>query len=599
MTDDPSASLPERRGLFSVAQIHHLLRVEFNRSQRHHYPLACLVLAVDRLESLRDRHGYDAKERVLDGIVSLLREATRSSDYLGRTADDRLMAVVPTPIPPERACSRAASSSARDRCASSGCPSPSPSRSRSVSPPPPAKGTRFTTCCSPTRKWGSRKRSPREVTGSPSARALRALRSRPRSPIGRPRGAEAARMRVLLAEDEVTIAVTLRDALEAAGHTVLGAPDTAAAIRVLEKDSPEAVLTDIRMPGEGGMAVLRRSLELEPSRPVVVLTGYATVDQAVEAMALGARSYVQKPFRNEAIVRMVDSFARVRALEAENARLRADLEPSLGFQGVVGASPAMRAVFERVRTVAASDATILIQGESGTGKERIARAVHRASPRAAAPFIAISCGALPESLLEAELFGHEKGAFTDAHRERKGRFELADGGTLFLDDIDDMPLPVQVKLLRVLQERSFERVGGEETRRIDIRIVAATKVSLRDQVKAGRFREDLFYRVHVVPILLPPLREREGDVPLLVAHLVERHGGGRRYALPRATLALLERYPWPGNVRELENAIQRAIALAGEKSELAAEDLIPLDTRWPGAAEPPEQARPLREVVRD
>jgi DNA-binding NtrC family response regulator len=406
-------------------------------------------------------------------------------------------------------------------------------------------------------------------------------------------------MRVLLAEDEVTIAVTLRDSLEAAGHTVLAAADTAAAIRVLEKESPEAVLTDIRMPGEGGMAVLRRSLELEPSRPVVVLTGYATVDQAVEAMALGARSYVQKPFRNEAIVRMVDSFARVRALEAENARLRADLEPSVGFQGVVGASPAMRAVFERVRTVAASDATILIQGESGTGKERIARAVHRASPRAAAPFIAISCGALPETLLEAELFGHEKGAFTDAHRERKGRFELADGGTLFLDDIDDMPLPVQIKLLRVLQERSFERVGGEETRKIDIRIVAATKVSLRDQVKAGRFREDLFYRVHVVPILLPPLREREGDVPLLVAHLVERHGGGRRYAIPRATLALLERYPWPGNVRELENAIQRAIALAGEKSELAAEDLIPLDTRWRGAAEPPERVRPLREVVRE
>jgi len=259
----------------------------------------------------------------------------------------------------------------------------------------------------------------------------------------------------------------------------------------------------------------------------------------------------------------------------------------------------MRAVFERVRTVAASDATILIQGESGTGKERIARAVHRASPRATAPFVAISCGALPETLLEAELFGHEKGAFTDAHRERKGRFELADGGTLFLDDIDDMPLPVQIKLLRVLQERSFERVGGEDTRRVDIRVVAATKVSLRDRVKAGRFREDLFYRVHVVPILLPPLREREGDVPLLVAHLVERHGGGRRYALPRATLALLERYPWPGNVRELENAIQRAIALAGERSELAAEDLIPLDTRWRGAAEPPEKVRPLREVVRE
>jgi DNA-binding NtrC family response regulator len=316
-------------------------------------------------------------------------------------------------------------------------------------------------------------------------------------------------------------------------------------------------------------------------------------------MSLGARSYVQKPFRNEAIVRMVDTFARVRLLEAENARLRADLEPSVGFQGVVGASPAMRAVFDRVRTVAASDATVLIQGESGTGKERIARAIHRAGPRATGPFVAISCGALPETLLEAELFGHEKGAFTDAHRERKGRFELADGGTIFLDDIDDMPLSVQVKLLRVLQERSFERVGGEQTRRIDIRVVAATKVSLRDRVKEGRFREDLFYRIHVVPVLLPPLREREGDVALLVAHLVERHGGGRRFTIPRAALSLLERYPWPGNVRELENAIQRAIALAGDRFELSAEDLIPLDARWRGAAEPPEKIRPLREVLRE
>jgi DNA-binding NtrC family response regulator len=406
-------------------------------------------------------------------------------------------------------------------------------------------------------------------------------------------------MRVLLAEDEITIAVTLKDALEAAGHAVLAAADTARAIEVLEKEAPEAVLTDIRMPGEGGMAVLARALELDPGRPVVVLTGYATVDQAVEAMALGARSYVQKPFRNEAIVRMVDGFARVRALEAENARLRADLEPSVGFQGVVGASPSMRAVFERVRTVAPSDATVLIQGESGTGKERIARAIHRQSPRAKGPFVAISCGALPETLLEAELFGHEKGAFTDAHRERRGRFELADKGTLFLDDIDDMPPTVQVKLLRVLQERSFERVGGETTREVDIRVVAATKVSLRDRVREGRFREDLFYRIHVVPVLLPPLREREGDVPLLVAHLVERHGGGRRYTLPRATMSLLERYPWPGNVRELENAIQRAIALAGERSELAAEDLIPLDARWRGAAEPPEKVRPLREVLRE
>ena len=409
-------------------------------------------------------------------------------------------------------------------------------------------------------------------------------------------------MRVLLADDEPTIAVTLRDALEAAGHEVLYAADTAAAIALIEKESPEVVLTDMRMPGAGGMTVLERSVALDPRRPVVVITGYASVDQAVEAMRLGAANYVQKPFRNEAIVSMVDTFARLAALEAENASLRAQLsgrEGGAGFEGVVGASEAMRAVFERVRTVAPTDATALIQGESGTGKERIAHALHDLSARAAGPFVALSCAALPETLLEAELFGFEKGAFTDARKERRGRFELAHGGTLFLDDIDDMPLSVQVKLLRVLQERSFERLGGEQTLEVDVRFVAATKVGLRELVREGRFREDLYYRVHVVPVQLPPLRDRKGDVPLLVTHLVRRHGKGRAYAVPRSAMAMLERYPWPGNVRELENAVQRAIALAGEKKELALEDLLPLDPRWRGAAEVHDGVRPLREVLRE
>jgi DNA-binding NtrC family response regulator len=290
-------------------------------------------------------------------------------------------------------------------------------------------------------------------------------------------------MRVLLAEDEITIAVTLRDALEAAGHTVLPASDTAAAIAILESGSPRPCSPTSACPAKAGWRCCSARSSSIRRAPVVVLTATRPSTRRSRRWRLGARSYVQKPFRNEAIVRMVDGFARLRFLEAENARLRAELEPSVAFQGVVGASPAMRTVFDRVRTVAGSDATVLIQGESGTGKERIARAIHRAGPRAAAPFVAISCGALPETLLEAELFGHERGAFTDAHKERKGRFELADGGTLFLDDIDDMPLTVQVKVLRVLQERSFERVGGEATRRVDIRVVAATKVSLRDRVQ--------------------------------------------------------------------------------------------------------------------
>jgi DNA-binding NtrC family response regulator len=405
-------------------------------------------------------------------------------------------------------------------------------------------------------------------------------------------------MRVLLAEDEPTIRVTLGDALEAAGHSVVAVEDTAGALAALERDSPEAVITDMRMPGAGGLAVLERSLALEPRRPVVLITGFATVDQAVEAMRLGATNYIQKPFRNENLVRMVDTFARLSSLEAENQSLRAQLG-SGGFEGIVGNSETLRSVFERVRTVAPTDVTVLIQGESGTGKERIARALHQHSLRKDGPFVALSCAALPETLLEAELFGFEKGAFTDARKERRGRFELADKGTFFLDDIDDMPLAVQVKLLRVLQERSFERLGSEETRSIDIRVVAATKLPLRDLVRAGKFREDLFYRVQVVPIVLPPLRERKGDVPLLVAALIERHGRGRRYTLARSGMALLERYPWPGNVRELENAVQRAIALAGERSELAIEDLLPLDPRWRGAVETSSDVRPLREFLRE
>ncbi len=408
-------------------------------------------------------------------------------------------------------------------------------------------------------------------------------------------------MRVLLAEDEETIAVTLKDALEEAGHQVFHASDTERALEVLARVDPDVVLTDIRMPGKGGMALLQRSVELDEKRAVILMTGYGTVEQAVEAMQIGAAHYVQKPFRNEAVVALVERFARERALEAENERLREELRAlSADRMGeLVGRSKAMREVFARISTVAPTDATVLIEGESGTGKERVARALHERSNRSTGPFVAISCAALPETLLEAELFGHEKGAFTDAHRERRGRFELAHHGTLFLDDIDDMPLSVQVKLLRVLQERAFERLGSEETRQVDIRVVAATKRTLRELVREGSFREDLFYRIHVVPLRLPPLRERAGDLPLLLQHMIERYGGGIPFTVSSATLAALERYPWQGNVRELENAVQRAIALAGGSKELKREFLLPLDERWRGATEPPERVRPLRDVLRE
>ncbi|MEZ5977153.1 MAG: sigma-54 dependent transcriptional regulator [Planctomycetota bacterium] len=417
-------------------------------------------------------------------------------------------------------------------------------------------------------------------------------------------GTGRAALRVLLAEDEPTIAETLGDALSDAGYEVVRAATTAEAVERLESSEPEIVLTDIRMPGEGGMRVLARSVELDPTRPVIVITGYASVDHAVQAMSAGATWYVQKPFDNSAMVGLVKRFSRARAVEEENRELRQRVAHLSDIEGLVGRSPAMGEALARLRTVAPTDATVLIEGESGTGKERVAMALHALSARREAPFVAISCSALPESLLESELFGHEKGAFTDAHKEKRGRFELADGGTLFLDDIDDMPLAVQVKLLRVLQERTLERLGGETTRTVDIRVVAATKVPLRDLVREGRFREDLFYRIHVVPLRLPPLRERDGDVPLLVQALVERHFRPRTpdEKLPTvkpSTMTALERYPWPGNVRELENAIQRALALRGDTNELQRENLLPPDTRWRGANEVPEPVRPLREVMKE
>jgi len=405
-------------------------------------------------------------------------------------------------------------------------------------------------------------------------------------------------MRVLLADDEVTISVTLSDALEEAGFEVVTAPDTGAALAALVEHEIDLVLTDIRMPGAGGMAVLERSVELDADRPVIIMTGFAAMEDAAKAVSLGAKFYVQKPFRNDAMVAMVETYARVRSLEQENRALRERLDGADDFAEIIGSSPAMQAVFDRVRTVAPTDATVLIEGESGTGKERFARAIHNLSARASGSFVAISCAALPETLLEAELFGFEKGAFTDARKERRGRFELADGGTIFLDDIDDMPLATQVKLLRVLQERSIERLGSEQSTEVDIRVLAATKVSLRQLVRDGEFREDLFYRINVVPVELPALREREGDVPALVRFLIQRHGAGREYAVSTATMRALERYPWPGNVRELENAVQRAVALAGSTKELAADDMLPRDRRWRGATEVQDEVLPLRQVLK-
>jgi DNA-binding NtrC family response regulator len=318
-------------------------------------------------------------------------------------------------------------------------------------------------------------------------------------------------------------------------------------------------------------------------------------------MRLGADDYIPKPFLNEQVLERIQRIGKFRALLSENQRLREQLKDvhGQGLPGVIGQSRAMQTVVKTVRTVAPTDASVLIEGESGTGKERIARAIHQLSARKDKSFVALSCGALPDTLLETELFGHEKGAFTDAQKLRRGRFEVADGGTIFLDDIDDMPLSVQVKLLRVLQEREFERVGGESLVKVDIRVVAATKVPLLEHVRAGKFREDLYYRLNVVPVRLPPLREREGDMPMLVQHFVEKLGGGRALTVKTDVLEAMAEYSWPGNVRELENRIAQAVALSGGATVLKKEHLLPVDRSRRAALEPPTALRSLREVLVD
>jgi DNA-binding NtrC family response regulator len=405
---------------------------------------------------------------------------------------------------------------------------------------------------------------------------------------------------ILLVEDETTIAVTLGDDLRAAGHHVDLAVSGPEAMDRLKTRVYDVVITDVRLPDGNGIEILKTAREHRPTCEVIVMTGYATVDQAVEAMKLGAYHYFQKPFLNEAVLEVVARIQRYHALWNENQSLKQEREQRDELSEIIGQSRKMQDLFKRIHTVARSDVSALILGESGTGKERIARAIHRLSPRRDGPFVAVSCGALPATVLESELFGHERGAFTDAVKQRKGRFELAAGGTIFLDDIDDMPIETQVKLLRVLQEREFERIGGESTIKVDLRVVSATKVPLEKLVPEGRFREDLYYRLKVVVLVLPPLREREGDIALLVRHFIKRFGSGKEYQVKPEVLEAMERYSWPGNVRELENHVAGAVALAGQSTWLRKEDLLPVDRERRAALAPAlEDMRPLGQVMQE
>jgi DNA-binding NtrC family response regulator len=366
--------------------------------------------------------------------------------------------------------------------------------------------------------------------------------------------------RILIVDDEPSIRKVLSAHLRRAGHDVEAVGDGADAIRVLEDDVFNVVISDLKMPQVGGMALLEWIQSNQPGLPVILITAHGTVDSAVEAIKRGAFDYVTKPFDQDEIAGVV---TKALATEARNARRHVEADPHGNF-GMIGQSRLMLDLFALVEKVAPSPTTVLVTGESGTGKELVARALHEQSPRRKGPFIQINCGAIPENLFEAELFGYEKGAFTGAVTSKPGRFEIADGGTLFLDEVGELPKDMQVKILRALQERTVDRVGGLRPVTVDVRLIAATNVDLAKAVEAGEFREDLYYRLNVIPIHLPPLRDRAEDVPLLVEHFLRRFNERlekqvRRVA-PDAMAALLE-HPWPGNIRELENRMERGVLL--------------------------------------
>ena len=371
--------------------------------------------------------------------------------------------------------------------------------------------------------------------------------------------------RVLIVDDEPDVVANWARLLGREDYPCVTATDGERALALLESERPDVVLTDLKMPRVDGMQVLARALELDPDVVVIMITGHGTVESAVEAMRAGAFDYLLKPLPSNDVLRLaVERAAERRRLIEENRRLREPLASRAGFDQVIGKSPVMTAVFDLVRKAARSEANILIQGESGTGKELIARAIHTQSARAAEVFVPVDCAALPDALLESELFGHERGAFTGADRTKPGMIEVADRGTLFLDEIGELPQTLQSKLLRALQERQIRRVGGTKFLNVDIRLVSATNRDTAELVRKGEFRDDLFYRVNVITIMLPPLRERAGDVGLLAHHFLRRYARNREYPLegiePEA-LARLEAHAWPGNVRELQNVIERACVL--------------------------------------
>ncbi len=380
---------------------------------------------------------------------------------------------------------------------------------------------------------------------------------------------------VLVVDDEAIIREGLKRILEHKGYNVASSASGQHALECMQKENFGLVITDLKMPGMSGMEVLKAIKVLQPEVPVIIITGYSTVDTAVEAMKNGAFDYIAKPFTPDQILEKVSKALEQKAMIQENLYLKKELGEHNGFDMFIGESREMQKVYRRIMQVAPTDSTVLVTGESGTGKELVAQAIHRHSKRREQPFVAVDCTSLSENLLESELFGHIKGSFTGAIQTKTGLFKVADGGTLFLDEVANISLTTQAKLLRVLQEREITPIGGTQPVPIDIRLVAASNKGLREMVANGTFREDLFFRLNIIPIDLPPLRERTGDIPLLIGHFLrefsEEMGKDLRGLAPDAR-ALMEEYPFPGNVRELENIIERAVVLA-EGTMIQREDL--------------------------
>ncbi len=417
--------------------------------------------------------------------------------------------------------------------------------------------------------------------------------------------------RILVIDDNDTLREGVAQVIRKMGHEALTASGGARGLRLYQKHDIDFTITDLKMDDVDGMVVLNTIRKNDPNALVMLITGHGTIEVAVDAMRNGAFDFITKPFPPDLLRTKVNKALKVRdlhkekeRLEAVNAALQEDISGKYDFnKGIVGDSEAMKRIFNTVRKVARTDSTVYVFGESGTGKELVARAIHDASPRAEGPFVKVNCSALAETLLESELFGHEKGSFTGAHKRKIGRFELADQGTIFLDEIGDISPTIQLKLLRVLQEREFERVGGEGSVKVDVRVVTATNKDLKKEVAAGRFREDLFYRLHIIPLVLPPLRDRRGDVPALIEHFIAKLGTRTRSevrAISPQALAVLQSYPFPGNVRELENIIEQSLVFA-EGAQIEVEDLPAFVTNSArgDVLEIPQGERTLPEILED